>query len=79
MTNGGYWKPEDVAYLPADGTKLLVTAVSSNTLTVYAIGATAFGTVPAIADGDVIIRMTNAKEEYNLSSAAKSVAKTQCV
>ena len=81
VNNGSYWKVDDIAYLPTDGTKLLVTDVVGNTVTVYKIGAvadeTAFGIVPAIADTDPIIRMANAKEEYNLASESKAANKVQ--
>ena len=81
VDNGAFWKVDDIAYLPADGTKLLVTDVVGNTITVYTIGAvgdeTAFGIVPAIGDGDTIVRMANAKEEYNLASESKAANKVQ--
>jgi len=77
VDNGSYWRKDDLAYLPDNattpGTVLYISAVSGNVLTAYLVtpGGTTFGTVPALADNEVIIRMSNAKEEQSNASDSR--------
>lgn len=82
VDNGSYWRPEDLAYLPDNATDagavLLITAVSGNDLTAYRVeSGTSFGTVPALADGEKIIRMSNAKEEMSNASGSRATMPVQ--
>lgn len=81
VDNGGYFRKDDLLYLPdnatAPATTLLVTAVSGNDLTVRAIGSSAYGTVPAIADNEVVKRLGNAKEEFSDASASRAMTPSQ--
>lgn len=76
VNNGSYYREEMLLYLPNNssdaGAVLFVSAVSGNDLTVYrldqATSETSFGTVPAVADAEEIIILTNSKEEYSNAS-----------
>lgn len=80
VDNGGYWRKDDLIYLPdnatAPGAVLYVAGVNTNTLTVYRIdqasSETAFGTVPALADAEALKRLAPAKEEYGNASDARA-------
>lgn len=82
VDNGNYWRKDDLIYLPENATDagavLYVSAVSGNDLTVYRVVAgTSFGTVPALADAEKIVRMTNAKEEHGRASASRTTMPAQ--
>jgi hypothetical protein len=77
VDNGSYWRKDDLVYLPDNGTSpggvLWVAGVSGNVITVYFVtpGGTSFGTVPALADNEVLKRMSNAKHEHANASDSR--------
>lgn len=85
VENGSYFRDEMLVYLPDNssdqGAVLFVSDVTGDTLTVYRLDQdndeTAFGTVPALADGEKIVILTNAKEEYGNASGAQGTMPAQ--
>lgn len=73
--NGAMWRVHDIIDLPESATapQLYITAVSGNTLTVYAIAESGWGTVPAVEKDAPIVRLCNAKEEYGLASDSRAM------
>lgn len=77
------WRPNDLVLLPnnasAPGAVLLVTSTDSNSITVRRLNfqqtrthtGQAFGTVPAIADGEVLVRMSTSKTEFDAPSLSR--------
>lgn len=82
VDDGSIFRANDIVYLPDNaasaGKLLLVTAVATNNLTVYALDAetvktnartgSSFGTVPLIADDEKVIRLTTSKTESDTPS-----------
>jgi len=73
------YQAEDVLYLPENsndpGARLIVDSVSSGNVTVYKVdggSSTTWGTVPALADGEKIVRLGNAKTEFYERSPFRS-------
>lgn len=65
------YQVDDVLWLPDnandEGAKLIVESVSAGSVTVYRVDGgsqTSWGTVPAMADGEKIIRLGNSKSEF---------------
>lgn len=76
------WRKDDLIYLPdnatAPGAVLYVSAIAGNDLTVYRVVAgTTFGTVPAIANGETLVRLANAKEEHGYASLSRTTMPVQ--
>ncbi len=87
VDNAALWRANDLIMLPNNATTagalLLVTSTNpgAGTITVMAIkvattkstSPAAMGTVPAVADGEVMVRMTNSKTESDTPSASRIV------
>jgi hypothetical protein len=77
--NDDIYQVDDVLWLPDNandaGAKLIVESVSAGSITVYRVdggNSTSWGTVPAMADGEKIIRLGNSKSEFFERSPSRS-------